>query len=77
MIAFRSTMLRTVCYIRADMPRIESLGSPPIMSDLVMTRRGLILMIGSTGSGKSTSLAAMINYRNENASGHIVTIEDP
>jgi len=64
-------------YITADMPRIESLGLPPIMSDLVMMRRGLILVIGSTGSGKSTSLAAMINYRNENASDHIVTIEDP
>jgi twitching motility protein PilU len=64
-------------YITADMPRIETLGLPPIMMDLILMRRGLILMVGSTGSGKSTSLAAMINYRNENASDHIVTIEDP
>jgi twitching motility protein PilU len=64
-------------YITADMPRMESLGLPEIMSDLVLMRRGLVLMVGATGSGKSTSLAAMINYRNENASDHIVTIEDP
>src|SRR6201991_2401003 len=64
-------------YITADMPRLESLGLPDIMMDLVLMKRGLILMVGSTGSGKSTSLAAMINYRNENASDHIVTIEDP
>ncbi len=64
-------------YISADMPRLEVLGLPDVMRDLVMLKRGLILVVGATGSGKSTSLAAMINYRNENASDHIVTIEDP
>jgi twitching motility protein PilU len=64
-------------YITADMPRLDTLGLPEIMTDLVLLRRGLILMVGATGSGKSTSLAAMINYRNENGSDHIVTIEDP
>jgi twitching motility protein PilU len=64
-------------YITADMPRLDSLNLPDVMSELVLLKRGLLLMVGSTGSGKSTTLAAMINYRNENASDHIVTIEDP
>ena len=64
-------------YITADMPRIDSLGLPTIVSELTLLKRGLILMVGATGSGKSTTLAAMINFRNENASDHIVTIEDP
>ena len=64
-------------YVSADMPKIESLGLPEVVRDLIMIKRGLVLMVGATGSGKSTSLAAMINYRNENSSDHIITIEDP
>jgi len=64
-------------YISADMPKLEVLGLPEIMRELIMLKRGLILMVGATGSGKSTSIAALINHRNENSSDHIVTIEDP
>ena len=64
-------------YITADMPRLDALGLPEVCSDLVLLKRGLILMVGATGSGKSTTLAAMINHRNESSSDHIVTIEDP
>jgi twitching motility protein PilU len=64
-------------YITADMPRLDALGLPEVVNELTLLKRGLILMVGATGSGKSTTLAAMINFRNENASDHIVTIEDP
>jgi twitching motility protein PilU len=64
-------------YITADMPRLDLLGLPDILQDLIKLKRGLILMVGATGSGKSTSLAAMINFRNEHFADHIVTIEDP
>ncbi|MDT0634203.1 PilT/PilU family type 4a pilus ATPase [Spectribacter hydrogenoxidans] len=58
-------------------PELADLDMPPILTDLAMTRRGLVLCVGATGSGKSTTLAAMINHRNANQSGHILTIEDP
>ena len=64
-------------YITADMPRLDSLGLPEVISDLALLKRGLILVVGATGSGKSTTLAAMINLRNETYSDHIITIEDP
>jgi twitching motility protein PilU len=63
--------------IRADIPELSSLELPPILSDFAMTQRGLILMVGATGVGKSSTLASMIGYRNHNSSGHIITIEDP
>ncbi len=64
-------------YITADMPRLDTLGLPEIIADLALLKRGLVLVVGATGSGKSTTLAAMINLRNETASDHIITIEDP
>jgi len=60
-----------------NIPTLAQLGLPDILSDLIMHKRGLLLMVGATGSGKSTTLAAMLNHRNENKSGHILTIEDP
>ncbi|TAG27684.1 MAG: PilT/PilU family type 4a pilus ATPase [Burkholderiales bacterium] len=63
--------------IPATLPTITALGLPPILSELVMTKRGLMILVGATGSGKSTTLAAMIDHRNENSYGHIITIEDP
>ncbi|HXO63352.1 MAG TPA: PilT/PilU family type 4a pilus ATPase [Steroidobacteraceae bacterium] len=73
----RSYPAMVMRYITADMPRMDSLGLPEVVTELIMLKRGLLLMVGSTGSGKSTTLAAMLNYRNENSSDHIVTIEDP
>jgi twitching motility protein PilU len=63
--------------ITTTIPNFEELRLPPVLKDVAMTKRGLVLFVGATGSGKSTSLAAMIGYRNENSHGHIVTIEDP
>ena len=67
-------VLRT---IETTPPTFEKFGLPEILKDIVMTKRGLVIMVGGTGTGKSTSLAAMIDYRNENSHGHIITIEDP
>lgn len=64
-------------YIVADIPSWQSLGLPDTMLDVVMRKRGLVLFVGATGSGKSTSLAAMLDYRNTHSSGHIITVEDP
>ncbi|MES2299861.1 MAG: PilT/PilU family type 4a pilus ATPase [Pseudomonadota bacterium] len=63
--------------ITTTIPKLEDLMLPPILKDVVMTKRGLVIMVGATGSGKSTTLAAMVGYRNENSYGHIITIEDP
>jgi twitching motility protein PilU len=63
--------------IKADVMSLAELGLPPILNDIVMTKRGLVLVVGATGSGKSTSLAAMVDHRNANEAGHIITIEDP
>jgi len=66
-----------VRYIPGNIPAIDSLGLPEILKEVIMQKRGLILMVGATGSGKSTSLSAMLDYRNERKSGHILTLEDP
>jgi twitching motility protein PilU len=66
-----------VRYIPGTIPPIDSLGLPHAVKDIIMEKRGLLLMVGATGSGKSTSLAAMLDYRNEQKSGHILTLEDP
>ena len=66
-----------VRYIPNSIPALDSLGLPEVLKEVIMQKRGLILMVGATGSGKSTSLASMIDYRNERKSGHILTLEDP
>jgi twitching motility protein PilU len=63
--------------ITTTIPRFEDLDLPEVLKDVIMTKRGLVIMVGATGSGKSTTLAAMVGYRNENSYGHIITIEDP
>ena len=63
--------------ITTKIPKLEELGLPEVLKDIAMTKRGLVIFVGGTGSGKSTSLAAMVGYRNENSFGHIITIEDP
>ena len=63
--------------IVTEIPKVDDLGLPPVLKDIIMAKRGLVLFVGATGSGKSTSLAALIDHRNSNSSGHIITIEDP
>ncbi len=73
----RTHLAMVIRNIKVDIPNADVLGLPPILKDIIMKKRGLILFVGGTGSGKSTSLAALIDHRNANAAGHIVTIEDP
>ena len=73
----RGTISLVIRYVRSQVPPFEALKLPPVLLNLVMERRGLVLVAGATGSGKSTTLAAMIDYRNSNKSGHILTLEDP
>ncbi len=73
----RGDMAMVLRLIPSDIPTIYELLLPDVLNDLVLNKRGLILMVGATGSGKSTTLAAMVNHRNESMSGHILTIEDP
>jgi len=73
----RGNVAMVLRFITPELPRLEDLGMPGALKDLVMLRRGLILMVGASGSGKSTTLAAMIDYRNRHSASHIITIEDP
>jgi twitching motility protein PilU len=73
----RGSVAMVIRYITDKVPSVESLNLPPVLSELVMHKRGLILVVGATGSGKSTSLAAMIDHRNRHSSSHILAIEDP
>ena len=73
----RASISIVVRYILGNIPGLDSLSLPPILSDLIMEKRGLILIVGATGSGKSTTIASMLDHRNANRSGHILTIEDP
>ena len=82
--AFRISAMRqkgspavVVRYIPGSIPAIDSLGIPEVLKEVIMQKRGLILVVGATGSGKSTSLSSMLDYRNERKSGHILTLEDP
>ena len=73
----RTHVAMVIRNIKVEIPNADDLGLPPILKEIIMQKRGLVLFVGGTGSGKSTSLAALIDYRNSNATGHIVTIEDP
>lgn len=73
----RGNVAMVLRYIPSDIPTLDGLRMPAVLKDMILHKRGLILMVGATGSGKSTTLAAMVNHRNENTAGHILTIEDP
>ncbi|MFT3850097.1 MAG: PilT/PilU family type 4a pilus ATPase [Propionivibrio sp.] len=73
----RASISIVVRYILGNIPALDTLALPPVLSELIMEKRGLILIVGATGSGKSTTIASMLDYRNANRSGHILTIEDP
>ena len=73
----RASISIVVRYILGNIPALDTLALPPILAELIMEKRGLILIVGSTGSGKSTTIASMLDHRNANRSGHILTIEDP
>ncbi len=73
----RNSVAMVVRNIKTDIPSMESLGLPPILKEVILSKRGLVLFVGGTGSGKSTSLAALIDHRNSTMDGHIITIEDP
>jgi twitching motility protein PilU len=73
----RGSISLVIRFVRSHVPPFEALKLPPVLLDLVMAKRGLVLVAGATGSGKSTTLAAMIDHRNSNTTGHILTIEDP
>ncbi|CAG0927066.1 MAG: Twitching mobility protein [Rhodocyclaceae bacterium] len=73
----RGTIAIVVRFIQGEIPRLDELGLPDTLAEIIMEKRGLVLVVGSTGSGKSTTLAAMIDHRNTNKSGHILTVEDP
>ncbi|MGE0797976.1 MAG: PilT/PilU family type 4a pilus ATPase [Lautropia sp.] len=73
----RGTTAAVVRYIPGDVPSFDTLGLPPVLTELILQKRGLILVVGATGSGKTTTLASLIDYRNEQRTGHILTLEDP
>jgi twitching motility protein PilU len=73
----RGSIAVVIRYVPSDIPALDTLNVAPILADLIMEKRGLILMVGATGAGKSTTMAAMIDHRNERVSGHILTVEDP
>jgi twitching motility protein PilU len=73
----RNSISMVIRNIKTDIPAWEALGLPEILTEVIMEKRGLVLFVGATGSGKSTSLASLIDYRNTNCAGHIITIEDP